>query len=119
MIRRAVALLLFFVAASAFAKGSRQSLAQLIPNGQERAQVVATMQLIANNGPFASPRDGIVFGNREHRLPEHRRGYYREYTVPTPGARNRGARRIIKGDGGELYYTRDHYRSFVRIDGAT
>lgn len=116
MIRRALALLLF--AGLASAAWARPSLNQLIPDARERAQVVATLKLIANDGPFTYARDGIVFGNREHRLPDQRRGYYREYTVPTPGVRTRGARRIIKGAGGELYYTRDHYRTFVRVDGA-
>jgi guanyl-specific ribonuclease Sa len=79
----------------------------------------ATLRLIASNGPFPFQRDGVVFGNFEHRLPEQPRGYYREYTVPTPGSRNRGARRIIAG--GEpprvFYYTGDHYQSFQRIEG--
>jgi ribonuclease T1 len=75
----------------------------------------ATIGLIRQEGPFPYERDGIVFRNFEKRLPSHERGYYREYTVPTPGAKNRGARRIVAGRGGELYYTADHYRSFVRI----
>lgn len=77
-----------------------------------------TLQLIERKGPFPYPRDGIVFGNYERRLPPRPRGYYHEYTVPTPGARNRGARRIISGGdhgSGEYYYTADHYRSFRRI----
>jgi ribonuclease T1 len=57
----------------------------------------------------------VVFGNREQLLPPHHQGYYREYTVATPGARNRGARRIIAGAEGEFYYSDDHYRSFRRI----
>lgn len=61
-------------------------------------------------------RDGIVFNNAEKRLPSEARGYYHEYTVPTPGAGNRGARRLITGQGHELYYTGDHYRSFVVVD---
>ena len=60
-------------------------------------------------------RDGIVFENREGLLPAETSGYYHEYTVPTPGASDRGARRIIRGSGGELYWTDDHYRSFERI----
>ena len=82
-----------------------------------------TLSAIRAGGPFASRRDGAVFGNRERLLPRRQRGYYAEYTVPTPGARNRGARRIIAGRGGtddfrtsgEYYYTDDHYSSFRRI----
>jgi len=74
-----------------------------------------TLALIRAGGPFPYPRDGIVFNNRESHLPRKERGYYREYTVPTPGVRQRGARRIVAGRGGELYYSDDHYRSFRRI----
>lgn len=75
----------------------------------------ATLALIRAGGPFAHKRDASVFGNRENRLPGKSRGYYREYTVPTPGSRDRGARRIVTGEAGEAYYTDDHYRSFRRI----
>jgi ribonuclease T1 len=75
----------------------------------------ATLALIRRNGPFPYERDGVVFGNFERQLPVRARGYYREYTVPTPGVTHRGARRIIAGRDGELYYTQDHYRSFRRI----
>jgi len=75
----------------------------------------ATMSAIHRGGPFPYARDGSLFFNREGLLPEAPRGYYREYTVPTPGAGNRGARRIVSGEKGELYYTADHYRSFRRI----
>ena len=74
-----------------------------------------TIALIRKGGPFPYERDGVVFGNFEKHLPVQARGYYREYTVRTPGARNRGARRIVAGKGGELYYTDDHYQSFRRI----
>jgi len=74
-----------------------------------------TLALIKQGGPFPYKRDGVVFGNRERRLPSQPRGYYREYTVPTPGARDRGARRIIAGTPGEYYYTEDHYNTFLRI----
>lgn len=79
-----------------------------------------TLQLIERGGPFPYSRDGVVFQNRERRLPARPPGYYREYTVPTPGENDRGARRIVTG--GEppevYYYTDDHYRSFrpVEID---
>lgn len=74
-----------------------------------------TLVLIKNDGPFPYRRDGIVFGNYEKHLPLRQRGYYREYTVKTPGSRDRGARRIIAGRADEYYYTDDHYRSFRRI----
>lgn len=75
-----------------------------------------TLQLIERGGPFPYDRDGIVFGNFERRLPKQPRGYYREYTVPTPGARNRGARRLVVGGQGVVYYyTGDHYQTFQRI----
>jgi ribonuclease T1 len=82
----------------------------------ERTQIDATLALIAQGGPFPHDKDGSVFSNREGRLPAQPRGYYREYTVPTPGAKNRGARRIVRGKGGETYYTSDHYKTFTRID---
>ncbi len=76
-----------------------------------------TLALVRQGGPFPYRKDGATFGNFEKRLPLRGRGYYREYTVPTPGARDRGARRIVAGDraAGEFYYTDDHYRSFRRI----
>jgi ribonuclease T1 len=74
-----------------------------------------TVALIKAGGPFPYQRDGSVFHNRESLLPKRSRGYYREYTVNTPGAKDRGARRIVAGQGGEFYYTEDHYRSFRRI----
>lgn len=74
-----------------------------------------TFQLIKQNGPFPYARDGVVFGNHERQLPAHPRGYYHEYTVKTPGARNRGARRIVCGVVPECYYSDDHYQSFRRI----
>ena len=74
-----------------------------------------TLELIRSGGPFPYERDGLVFRNFERLLPQRERGYYREYTVRTPGLNHRGARRIVAGRGGELYYTDDHYRSFRRI----
>ncbi|MBB1246293.1 ribonuclease N [Streptomyces durbertensis] len=74
-----------------------------------------TLRLIDADGPFPYAKDGSVFGNYERRLPRQDRGYYREYTVPTPGARNRGARRIVTGSEGERYYTSDHYESFKAV----
>jgi ribonuclease T1 len=84
-------------------------------------QAVATLRLIESGGPFPFEKDGVVFGNRERLLPPHRRGYYHEYTVPTPRARDRGARRIVCGGArrqiGDCYYSDDHYASFKRIAG--
>ncbi|HMC13454.1 MAG TPA: ribonuclease domain-containing protein [Gallionellaceae bacterium] len=74
-----------------------------------------TLHLILHGGPFPYPRDGVVFGNYEHKLQQQRRGYYHEYTVKTPGASNRGARRIVCGPLTECYYSGDHYRTFRRI----
>ncbi len=73
-----------------------------------------TIKLINRGGPFPYRQDGTVFGNREKRLPAAPRGTYLEYTAPTPGARNRGARRIVTGQNVK-YYTPDHYRSFQRV----
>ncbi len=74
-----------------------------------------TLALIKAGGPFPHQQDGRSFGNREGLLPQRSRGYYLEYTVKTPGARDRGARRIVAGAGREYYYTEDHYQSFRRI----
>jgi ribonuclease T1 len=84
-------------------------LAQLPPEGRQ------TLTLIKQGGPFPHAKDGVTFHNREGLLPQQPRGYYREYTVPTPGTSNRGARRIVAGRGGDYWYTADHYRSFKRI----
>jgi len=86
-------------------------------------QAQDTLALIRQGGPFPYRKDGSVFGNRERRLPSRPRGYYTEYTVPTPGSPDRGARRIVAGKGttgdpatsDEYYFTDDHYRSFRRI----
>ena len=77
----------------------------------------ATLALIARGGPYPHRQDDSVFGNRERRLPQKPRGYYREYTVETPGLGHRGARRIITGGQPplEYYYTDDHYDSFRRF----
>lgn len=80
------------------------------------AEAQHTYALVKRGGPFPYSRDGVVFGNYERLLPQQERGYYREYTVPTPGAANRGARRLIAGGRGVVfYYTADHYRSFKRV----
>lgn len=81
-------------------------------------EAVATLELIERGGPYPYRKDGTVFHNRERLLAAKPRGYYREYTVPTPGARDRGARRIVTGGNPPevFYYTADHYRSFRRIE---
>jgi guanyl-specific ribonuclease Sa len=82
------------------------------------AEAHATLDAIARGGPFEHSQDGVVFGNYEGLLPRQARGYYHEYTVETPGARTRGARRIITGGTPPVvwYYTDDHYRSFRRFE---
>ncbi|MGH3436221.1 MAG: ribonuclease domain-containing protein [Sciscionella sp.] len=83
-------------------------------------QAADTVGLIKAGGPFPYPNnDGVVFTNREGILPSCASTYYREYTVVTPGASNRGARRIVTGNGGEYFYTGDHYASFELIDPAS
>jgi ribonuclease T1 len=85
------------------------SLASLPP---EAARTVAAIDA---GGPYALRQDGATFENREGLLPDRPTGYYREFTVPTPGIGGRGPRRIIAGDGGEMYWTSDHYASFAWI----
>ncbi|OLT47059.1 ribonuclease N [Saccharomonospora sp. CUA-673] len=90
------------------------ALADLPPEAEE------TWELIQKGGPFPYPhRDDTVFGNREQLLPQEPSGYYREYTVETPGSDDRGARRLVAGSEQELYYTNDHYESFVVVDTRT
>lgn len=83
------------------------------------AEVRTSLQLIRQGRPFPNAQDGAVFGNYEEILPRQKRGYYHEYTVPTPGAHHRGARRIVTGaetkSSNEFYYTDDHYANFRRI----
>ena len=124
--------LLFAAAPMAFARGP---LPEEVAVGQLPREARETLALIRKGGRFPYERDGIVFGNYERLLPSQPRGYYREYTVPTPGVKHRGARRIVAGGcdrdaapgrrpperwtapcpAGEFYYTADPYRSFQRI----
>ena len=85
-----------------------------------------THALILKGGPYPYPKDGVTFGNFENNLPRQKRGYYREFTVPTPGAKNRGARRIVCGADSRdwnknapaaCWYTGDHYQSFQKVTG--
>ncbi|PSM44053.1 ribonuclease N [Streptomyces dioscori] len=78
-------------------------------------ETLRALALVDKGGPFSYAQDGAAFSNFEHRLPHRPRGYYREYTVETPGARDRGARRIVAGQGGEIYYTDDHYKTFQAV----
>ncbi|MGI8895199.1 MAG: ribonuclease domain-containing protein [Casimicrobiaceae bacterium] len=101
------------LARSALAELPEISAAELPREGRD------TLDRIKANGRFRHERDGAVFGNRERILPPHPRGYYREYTVRTPGAKNRGARRIVCGGRtpapATCFYSDDHYQSFSRI----
>ena len=97
------------VAVLAVALSSEVPIAKLPPEARE------TLIVIKAGGPYPHAQDGRTFQNRERLLPRRERGYYREYTVKTPGAKDRGARRIVAGRNGEYYYTDDHYRSFRRI----
>lgn len=140
---RPLQLLLWFITAIVFAApaAARGDLPQLQKNRQQirvaelPQEARDTLQLIRRGGPYPHERDGVVFGNHEKLLPAAQRGHYHEYTVMTPGVNHRGARRIVVGcerqrpsppppgllrlaqcrDGGEFYYTADHYRSFRRI----
>lgn len=108
-----------------FPPGAASTAAPATTHQQDAAQLPAflpaearhTLALIAAGGPYPHRQDGTVFGNREHLLPSEPRGYYHEYTVETPGADTRGARRIITGGNPPVayYYTDDHYRSFRKF----
>ncbi|SFB16954.1 ribonuclease T1 [Collimonas sp. OK607] len=98
----------------------RETVSQdVISVNQLPQEAQATLILIKQGGPFPYAKDGVTFGNYEGMLPRQRRGYYHEFTVKTPYARNRGARRIIAGGNpqtsGEYYYTDNHYQTFRRI----
>jgi ribonuclease T1 len=100
---------LFCLVLSAVAFAGEIRYADLPPDAR------STIVLIKKGGPFSYQRDGVTFGNRERLLPLRERGWYREYTVRTPGEKSRGARRIVAGRDGTLYYSDDHYRSFKKI----
>ena len=125
---RSIAALLLGIALCGFVPGAAARIESsgalgVVRGAQLPAEGRTVLAAIRAGGPFGSKRDGVVFGNREGLLPRRPRGYYAEYTVPTPGASNRGARRIVAGRGttgdyrtsNEYYYTNDHYQSFRRI----
>ena len=130
-IRRTVAVTALAALATLAASGVEQAQARSTPSdyaaggiatvavAQLPPEAVNTLGLIAAGGPYPYEKDGVVFGNYERMLAPHRRGYYHEYTVPTPHARNRGARRIVCGgplrQTDNCYYSDDHYASFKRI----
>ncbi|WSK23820.1 ribonuclease [Streptomyces sp. NBC_01298] len=93
-----------------WAKGMATVRASALP---QQARDVLT--LIDKGGPYQYRQDGTVFGNFEKVLPQKKRGYYHEFTVRTPGERDRGARRIVTGGGGEFFYTDDHYETFKAV----
>jgi ribonuclease T1 len=117
--------LAFALAATVFASAAasaKEGAAQTLPVALSSlpAQAQETQRLVRSGGPFPYVKDGAVFGNRERLLPLQRRGHYREYTVKTPGARDRGARRVVCGGRQPTapeacFYTDDHYTSFRRI----
>lgn len=96
---------------------SASEIAAKVPDADQRAEVARVLRLIASGQALPYEQDGSVFGNREGNLPGLPSNLlYREYTVPTPGSPDRGARRLVIGDDGSVYYTSDHYSSFVRLD---
>lgn len=88
---------------------------KVLTTAQLPAQALATLRLIAAGGPYPYSHDNTIFGNYGGALPRERYGYYREFTVETPGIENRGAQRVVTGSGGEDYYTSDHYTTFAWI----
>ena len=124
--RRRTAVTLAAMAVAALMAFAADVVARATPPATEEVALSAlpheahdVMLRIRDGGPFRYERDGVVFGNREHQLPSKPRGYYHEYTVPTPGAKNRGARRIVCGGASTrpdaCWYTGDHYGTFRRI----
>ena len=111
----AAALALAFASPAAFAKESPPPTVGEIRAADLPPEARHTLAIIRKGGPYPYAHDGAIFGNREAILPKQKRGYYREYTVKTPGERTRGARRIVSGGPGEHYYTADHYSHFKRI----
>ena len=92
------------------------STTEAVFTGEEAEAIGAVLTAIEQGDPLPYDEDGSTFQNREGLLPDEPLGYYREYTVETPNSPDRGARRLVIGEGGEIYYTYDHYASFERID---
>ena len=119
MLRRLLALLCVALSLSAAARENSPAHSRdpWIAETRLPPEARETLRLIDRGGPYPYRRDGVTFKNIEKRLPQKQRGYYREYTVPTPGSPDRGARRIVTGEQppAVFYYTDDHYRSFREI----
>ena len=116
----ALSVALALAAPDTLAKDTPSAAAPTVALAELPAPAQHTYKRVFSGGPFPYQKDGSVFGNRERLLPSQARGYYREYTVQTPGAPNRGARRIVCGGArvtapDACYYTADHYASFSRI----
>jgi guanyl-specific ribonuclease Sa len=111
---RRIAILLFLFLAVISCR-VQQDQTQNSISSDERTEIKNTLYRISSHR-HRYRQDGSTFQNREQRLPEKPYGYYKEYTVETPGSRDRGARRLILGSDGEAYYTNDHYETFVKID---
>ena len=110
-----VAVALQLYAADCFARDAAENQIREVKLADLPKEARDTLTLIKKGGPYPYQRDGVVFSNFERHLPIKRRGYYHEYTVPTPKSRDRGARRIVTGRNGEYYYSDDHYETFRRI----
>jgi ribonuclease T1 len=121
-VRRPLLALIVLVAALAIGYGVRAAQSgprapATVPASSLPPQAKQTLSLIGHHGPFPYPEDGETFHNYEHELPAEPDGWYREYTVPTPGSPDRGARRLVVGRNGVTYYTDDHYDTFERVAG--
>jgi ribonuclease T1 len=97
------------------ASGTPRSNLPTVPVADLPPEAVATLALIDQGGPYPFRQDGTIFGNFEHRLPERERGYYREFTVVTPGEDDRGRLRLVGGAAGDIYYSDDHYDTFRQV----
>jgi ribonuclease T1 len=97
------------------ASGTPRSNLPTVPVADLPHEAIEALALIDQGGPYPFRQDGTIFGNFEHRLPERERGYYREFTVVTPGEDDRGRRRLIAGAAGDIYYSDDHYDTFRQV----